>query len=99
MIMIYDGEDALFVDVSLCLSALAPARWLGESKAVVMAMGHLEACRSARMHRRIGQRTDHRARVGLQVISPRAEARSFSGVSILGGTSRPSVMRGVGNGS
>ena len=43
-IMICDGDDALLVDVSLCLSAVRPAHWLRESRAVVMAVGYLEMC-------------------------------------------------------
>ena len=42
MIMIYDGEDALFVDVSLCLNAWKPSLWLHESKVTVMVLGYLE---------------------------------------------------------
>ncbi|KAM5533347.1 hypothetical protein V8D89_013021 [Ganoderma adspersum] len=41
-IMIYDGEDALFVDMSLCLNAWKRYLWLRESRSVVMALGYLE---------------------------------------------------------
>lgn len=40
--MIYDGEDALFVDMSLCLSAWKRSLWLRESRSVVVALGYLE---------------------------------------------------------
>ena len=42
VIMIHDGEDALLVDISLCLSAFKPSLWLRESKSLVMALGYLE---------------------------------------------------------
>ncbi|KAI1796432.1 hypothetical protein LXA43DRAFT_969920 [Ganoderma leucocontextum] len=41
-IMIHDGEDALFVDMSLCLNAWKRSLWLRESRSVVMALGYLE---------------------------------------------------------
>ncbi|KAI8975800.1 hypothetical protein BD414DRAFT_168793 [Trametes punicea] len=41
-ILIHDGEDALLVDVSLCLSPSALSPWLRESKTIVMALGYLE---------------------------------------------------------
>ena len=40
--MIYDGEDALFVDVSLCLNAWKPSLWLHESRTAVIVLGYLE---------------------------------------------------------
>nr|VWO95836.1 Structural maintenance of chromosomes protein [Ganoderma boninense] len=40
--MIHDGQDALFVDISLCLDAWKRALWLRESRSVVMALGYLE---------------------------------------------------------
>ncbi|KAI0779813.1 hypothetical protein C8Q74DRAFT_1350812 [Fomes fomentarius] len=46
-IMIHDGEDALLVDISLCLSGYRKALWLRESKTVVMALGYLELSRTA----------------------------------------------------
>lgn len=42
VIMIHDGEDALLVDASLCLSAFKTSLWLRESKSLVMALGYLE---------------------------------------------------------
>ena len=42
-IMIHDGEDALLVDISLCLSGYRRALWLRENKTLVMALGYLEA--------------------------------------------------------
>ena len=42
-IMIHDGEDALLVDISLCLSGYRRALWLRENKTPVMALGYLEA--------------------------------------------------------
>lgn len=44
-IMIHDGEDALLVDISLCLSGSRKALWLQESKTIVMALGYLELSR------------------------------------------------------
>ncbi|KAI0743824.1 hypothetical protein C8Q80DRAFT_1272461 [Daedaleopsis nitida] len=44
-IMIYDGEDALLVDISLCVTGYRRALWLRESKTAVMALGYLEASR------------------------------------------------------
>ncbi|KAL7281267.1 hypothetical protein ACG7TL_004575 [Trametes sanguinea] len=41
-VLIHDGEDALLVDVSLCLNPGASAPWLRESRTVVMALGYLE---------------------------------------------------------
>ncbi|KAI9067099.1 hypothetical protein FKP32DRAFT_1609620 [Trametes sanguinea] len=41
-IMIHDGEDALLVDVSLCLNPGASSPWLRESRTIVMALGYLE---------------------------------------------------------
>ena len=41
-IMIHDGEDALFVDMSLCLNPWKRSLWLRESKSVIMALGYLE---------------------------------------------------------
>ena len=41
-IMIHDGEDALLVDISLCLFGYRRALWLRESKTAVMALGYLE---------------------------------------------------------
>ena len=42
VIMIHDGEDALLVDISLCLCAFKTSLWLRESKSLVMALGYLE---------------------------------------------------------
>ena len=41
-IMIHDGEDALFVDMSLCLNPWKRSLWLRESKSVIMVLGYLE---------------------------------------------------------
>ncbi|CDO69294.1 hypothetical protein BN946_scf184976.g13 [Trametes cinnabarina] len=41
-ILIHDGEDALLVDVSLCLSPGASSPWLREPGTIVMALGYLE---------------------------------------------------------
>lgn len=42
--MIHDGEDALLVDIKLCLSAFKTSLWLRESKSLVMVIGYLEHC-------------------------------------------------------
>ncbi|KAI0645415.1 hypothetical protein C8Q79DRAFT_1010382 [Trametes meyenii] len=42
-ILIHDGEDALLVDVSLCLNAWRSAPWLREPRGIVMALGYLES--------------------------------------------------------
>ncbi|RPD78266.1 hypothetical protein L226DRAFT_567930 [Lentinus tigrinus ALCF2SS1-7] len=47
VIMIHDGEDALLVDISLCLSAFKTSLWLRESKSLVMVLGYLELCPKA----------------------------------------------------
>ncbi|KAI0769686.1 hypothetical protein BD413DRAFT_604807 [Trametes elegans] len=47
IILIHDAEDALLVDVSLCLNAWKSAPWLRESRTVVMAMGYLELSETA----------------------------------------------------
>ncbi|RDX50147.1 hypothetical protein OH76DRAFT_1349505 [Lentinus brumalis] len=47
IIMIHDGEDALLVDIALCLSAFKTSLWLRESKSLVMVLGYLEHCPTA----------------------------------------------------
>ncbi|TBU64533.1 hypothetical protein BD310DRAFT_806683 [Dichomitus squalens] len=42
IIMIHDGEDALFVDISLCLSTSKASLWLREGRSTVMVLGYLE---------------------------------------------------------
>ncbi|KAI0702986.1 hypothetical protein C8T65DRAFT_786932 [Cerioporus squamosus] len=42
IIMIHDGEDALLVDITLCLSAFKTSLWLRESKSLVVVLGYLE---------------------------------------------------------
>jgi len=37
-----DGNIALFVDVSLCVSATRPMGWLWETNSIAVALGHLE---------------------------------------------------------
>ncbi|KAI0675021.1 hypothetical protein C8Q78DRAFT_1075364 [Trametes maxima] len=42
-VLIHDSEDALLVDVALCLSAWRSTPWLREPRTVVMALGYLES--------------------------------------------------------
>ncbi|KAI0373397.1 hypothetical protein BV20DRAFT_1049819 [Pilatotrama ljubarskyi] len=47
IILIHDGEEALLVDISLCLNAWRSAPWLRESRTVIMALGYLESSHKA----------------------------------------------------
>ncbi|KAI0356202.1 hypothetical protein OH77DRAFT_1401713 [Trametes cingulata] len=47
IVLIHDGEDALLVDISLCLNAWRSAPWLRESRTIIMALGYLEASAKA----------------------------------------------------
>lgn len=44
MLMMHDGEDALLVDISLCVrNAWRSPRWVFESKTVIMVVGYVES--------------------------------------------------------
>ncbi len=68
-IMIYDGEDALFVDMSLCLDAWKRSLWLRESRSVVMALGYLELSSVSHAELRLVKILTHSG-VGLQKALP-----------------------------
>lgn len=44
MLMMHDGEDALLVNISLCIrNAWRSPQWVFESKTVIMVVGYIEA--------------------------------------------------------